>query len=216
VTRHPPQTQRLIAVGDVHGRFDLLRRLLEEEIRFDGLRDRLVFMGDYIDRGPASRAVVFHLLQLRDAWRDRLVFLKGNHEAMARAALADADERAMALWLLNGGEATVASFGGLDAARRVLVPFIEGLSLYHETETHLFVHAGLLPDEPPERTPEEVLLWSRDLRPHASGKTVVVGHSIQPEVRLLEGVVAVDTGAFLTGVLSAYDVISGRVYATRP
>jgi len=209
-----PKIRRQIAVGDIHGRFDLLRVLLEEKIVFDERTDELVFLGDYIDRGPQSREVLTYLNDLRKNRADRLTFLKGNHEAMARAALDTGDEQAMDLWLINGGNATLKSFGGLEAARLALLPFIDSLSLFRETAEHLFVHAGILPDRSLPSTPEDVLLWSRQFLPHDSGKTVVVGHSIHDAVTFFGGVIALDTGACYTGLLSAYDVLNNRIYDT--
>jgi len=207
-------TERLIAVGDVHGRYDLLRRLLEEVIGFKPGSDALVFMGDYIDRGFESRQVVEFVDTLRGEFPDTITLLAGNHEDMARKALSSGRSLDMQLWLLNGGDATIVSFGGVDEAAEVLLPFIDSLVLYFETETHIFVHGGVSPHLEPALTPPEVLLWSRTGEAHSSGKTVVVGHSVHREVTFYDGVVAIDTGAFYTNVLSAYDVLNHRVYST--
>ncbi len=211
----PEHPRRILAIGDVHGEYRLLRKLVDEEIRFVPADDRLVFLGDYIDRGPASRQTVEYVQKLKREFPGSVILLLGNHEAMARDSFDREDLISRSLWYLNGGLETIKSYGDREEARRVLVPFIRTLDLWHETDTHIFVHAGLDPDLSLSETPEEVCLWSRGLQPHRSGKTVVVGHTIHPEVLLGEGLVAVDTGAYAHGTLSAYDAVSGKVFSAR-
>ena len=214
MTSHGPRG-RIIAIGDVHGEYRLLRKLVDEEIRFEPAEDRLVFLGDYIDRGPASLETVEYVQELKREFPESLILLLGNHEAMARDSFDREDLISRSLWYLNGGLETIKSYGDREEARRVLVPFIRTLGLWYETDTHIFVHAGLNPNLSPSEAPEEVCLWSRNLLPHQSGKTLVVGHTIHPQVLRGEGFVAVDTGAYAYGTLSAYDALSGRVFSAR-
>ncbi len=204
--------QRLFAVGDVHGEFHLLRHLIEAEIRFDPDADGLVFLGDYIDRGPLSKDVVRYVSQLKEQYGTRVVLLKGNHEELAEEALSGGSPVDLRLWMLNGGGNTVSDFGSLDEAGRVLLPFIGVLELYYETDSHVFVHAGLERGRPPGETSPDVLLWTREFAPHFQGKTVVSGHTPHREVTFYDGVVIVDSGAVYGGALSAYDVLNKTVF----
>ncbi len=207
------KAERLIAVGDVHGEYRLLRELVENRICFDPETDRLVFLGDYIDRGLSSREVVEYLISFRREYPGSIVLLTGNHEDMARKSLLSMNLEDTSLWLANGGEATLESFGGMDDAADLLLPFIDSLELYYETETHIFVHAGVSFSLDLVETPLNVLLWSRDAMPHISGKEVLSGHSIHREVTFYDGVTAIDTGAFKHGLLSAYDVVNKKIYS---
>jgi len=210
---HREEPKRIIAIGDIHGEYPLLRKLVDEEIRFTPPGDHLVFLGDYIDRGRSSRQTVEYVQGLKREYPASVILLLGNHEAMARDSFDREDMISRSLWYLNGGLETVRSYGDREAARRVLVPFIRNLDLWYETDSHIFVHAGVHPDLSLSETPEEILLWSRELLPHRSGKTVVVGHTIHKEVRSGNGIVAVDTGACIHGLLSGYDALSGQVYS---
>ncbi len=207
------KSERLIAIGDIHGEHCLLRELIENRISFDPQTDRLVFLGDYIDRGLGSREVVEYLISFRRKYPGNVVLLTGNHESMARKSLLSMDFKDIYFWFANGGEATVNSFGGMDYVADLLLPFIDSLELYYETETHIFVHAGVSFSLDLVETPLEVLLWSRDIVPHHSGKEVISGHSIHQEVTFYDGVIAVDTGAFKHGLLSAYDVVNKKIYS---
>ncbi len=205
--------ERLIAVGDIHGEYHLLRELVENRIRFDYKTDRLVFLGDYIDRGLNSREVVEYLIDFRRKHPGNIILLTGNHEVMASNALLSKNFKDTHLWYSNGGSATVDSFKDVENASDLLLPFIESLELYYETDTHIFVHAGVSYSLNLVETPMEILLWSRDIVPHCSGKEVISGHSIHREVTFYNGVTAIDTGAFKHGLLSAYDVLNKKIYS---
>ncbi|MBI1393620.1 MAG: serine/threonine protein phosphatase [Alphaproteobacteria bacterium] len=221
-----PPDVRLYAIGDVHGRADLLddliRRIDEDPAEKP---KRLIFLGDYVDRGSSSAAVIDRLLAISTAGRDA-VFLKGNHEA-AMLDFLDAPMENFA-WLDWGGEATLESYGvDLDPRRtaadmgaelRGKVPaahltFLRNLAITHEEGDYFFVHAGVRPGTPLNEQTEEDLLWIReefhaaaaDQRPD---KTVVHGH--HPTRRPVDNGwrIGVDTGAVWTGILTAV-VIDG-------
>ena len=223
----PRPPWRCYAVGDIHGRLDLLDRLLEligHDHAKAGGRAELVFLGDYVDRGPASAGVVERLATLAAGLPQGLrpVFLRGNHEALMLDFLADG-RRAQA-WLTNGGVATLASYGvAIDedaggaslaaAARRLdaVLPashraFLDGLALHHSVGPYLFVHAGLRPGRALAEQNEEDLIWIRG--PFLSAtepfeKFVVHGHSISAAPDLQSNRLGIDTGAFCTGCLTA-------------
>lgn len=206
--------KRHIAVGDIHGCFDLLKQLIEKSIGFRADEDLLIFLGDYIDRGRQSKEVVRYLTALKERHPAAVVLLKGNHEELAYNALTAAEwGKDMALWRLNDGDDTITSFGSVDNARTVLVPFIEALLLYYETDTHLFVHGGIPSGKSLDTALPEDMLWDREFA-YKGEKTLVVGHTPKSRVtKLGEGnIVCVDTGAYMSGVLSAYDARNDRVY----
>ena len=189
----------IYAIGDIHGRFDLLRKALAA-IERRAPDATIVFLGDYIDRGPDSNAVVETLMRGPQRPGDRWISLKGNHEAMACEASTGGNLR---LWLDNGGDATLKSFGG--AVPSDVLAWFAALPVKFETEHHFFVHAGILPGVPLDRQSEETMLWIRhrfldDLREHE--KHIVHGHTPFYEVELRPNRTNLDTMAFHTGRLS--------------
>jgi len=176
------------AIPDVHGRLDLLTSAFEKIARnAAGVGATIVTLGDYVDRGPKSRDVIEFLM----AWRSdtlRLVCLKGNHEAMMWEACNGLCE--LDWWLVNGGSATLISYGltAHDEADTNVVPeghlaWIAALPKMHVDEHRVFVHAGVDPDLPLREQNEQILLWKRypqgaDLG-HGS-RHVVHGHHGDP------------------------------------
>jgi serine/threonine protein phosphatase 1 len=221
LSQEPMMEGRTIAIGDIHGCSRALATLVEA-IRPSAL-DTLVFLGDYIDRGPDSRGVLDQLLAL--AGQCRLVPLLGNHEELLVAAVRD--PAAVRPWLLNGGVETLRSYGWAPGGpRRSLadwIPgphweFLAGCLPYYETETHVFLHAGYVPDLPLEEQPGEALWWlatdPRTARPHRSGKVAVVGHTPQRsgEVLDLGFLKCIDTNCRRGGWLTALEVHGGQMW----
>lgn len=215
-----PPEGRLIAIGDIHGEAAMLRSLLAKIAPTPA--DRLIFLGDYIDRGPDSRAVVVELLALAERMGgEQVIFLKGNHEVL----LLDAMEglSGVFLFLHNGGDKTVASYGLESAMDLPLLPpehlgFFQSRPLLWVEEGFIFVHAGLRPGPLPlELQQESELLWIRDKFIASEGPfpgVVVHGHTPAPEVELLPHRIGLDTGAVFGhfGILSACDVRRGTLY----
>lgn len=187
----------LIAIGDIHGCAETLDVLLEA-LAPNG-EDHLVFVGDYIDRGPNSKAVIDRLLELRET--HQCTFLRGNHEALMLGYL---DRGEYELWRVNGGIATLSSY--LTEERSIRIPrahidFIRETQLYLETDEFFFVHAGLKPEESIaanlKQYDEDVFLWERShlaTLELAWEKTVVCGHTPQPEPTDTEQLINIDTG----------------------
>jgi serine/threonine protein phosphatase 1 len=211
---------RTIAIGDIHGCSAALRALLEEI--GPGRDDTLVCLGDYIDRGPDSRGVLDQILELER--HCRLIPLLGNHEEMLLAALADRE--ALKRWLSIGGTEAVRSYGwssgGPRRALADLIPkkhrdFLARCRAYHETATHLFLHAGYEPDLPLGQQPALALRWrvtdATTAKPHCSGKVAIVGHTPQHSGEILDlgFLVCLDTNCHRGGWLTALDVGSGQV-----
>jgi serine/threonine protein phosphatase 1 len=192
----------IYAIGDIHGNLDLLQRLLEK-IQPDLARDQLVFMGDYIDRGPNPKGVVDYVLGLkRLANPQQVIFLKGNHEAMFLNFLQGRD---LEVFLFNGGISTLRDYWGedWDRLKHLALPpehrkFFEELRLYYETPDYLFVHGGLKPGVPPAEQDEEDLLWIRGdfiASMEDFGKKVIFGHTPFQEPLVMPNKIGIDTGA---------------------
>lgn len=216
-----PHGTRVYAIGDIHGRADLLceiHRLIREDFdRASVERPVVVYLGDYIDRGPESRKVVDILLEEPLAGFER-IHLRGNHEDFMLRFL---DNVAIGPnWLLNGGSATLHNYlggrGELDdiagiqdnlreALPRRHLEFFRALSLSHVEGDYLFVHAGVRPNVSLEKQDPMDLIWIREEFLHSTAehpKMIVHGHSIHftPEVR--SNRIGIDTGAYATGTLT--------------
>jgi len=192
----------IYAIGDIHGNLDLLQRLLEK-IQPDLARDQLVFMGDYIDRGPNPKGVVDYVLGFKRLVNPQeVICLKGNHEAMFLNFLQGRD---LELFLFNGGLSTLRDYWGEDwdhLEQLVLPPehrkFFEELRLYYETPDYLFVHGGLKPGVPPAKQDEEDLLWIRGdfiASMEDFGKKVIFGHTPFQQPLVMPNKIGIDTGA---------------------
>ncbi|AKT43653.1 metallophosphoesterase family protein [Chondromyces crocatus] len=208
---------RVLAIGDIHGCSLALDTLLEAvDLRPD---DRLVTLGDYVDRGPDSRGVIDRLIALSDA--GLLIPLRGNHEQMMLRARSSTD--LAALWLRAGGHQTLTSYapsdrdGTFDDVPGAHWDFFEHTcAIFHETDTHFFVHAGAAPDEPLARQRPAVLLWEpfHNALPHCSGKIMVCGHTAQRDGRPMNigHAICIDTWACGGAWLTCLDVTSGRLW----
>jgi serine/threonine protein phosphatase 1 len=189
----------LIAIGDIHGCANSFEALLEEINPTSD--DHLLFVGDYIDRGPDSRGVIDRLLDLRE--EVECTFLRGNHESLMLGYLNDG---AFNLWRVNGGVSTLQSYLGDDEEGDVEIPdehveFVRDTEVYYETDDFFFVHAGLKPDltikENLDRNDEKVFMWEREhlgAEAFAWEKTVVCGHTPRPEPINREKLILIDTG----------------------
>jgi serine/threonine protein phosphatase 1 len=230
-----PADTRLYAIGDIHGRLDLLRQLSAlvhaDAYQRQAPRNVVISLGDYIDRGPQSREVIEFLLRERLPGFEH-VHLKGNHEDIMMHFLADASFGPN--WLTYGGRATLESYGiaapeahagdeEMERARlafaRALPPdhldFLRGLKLLHEEGDYAFVHAGVKPGVALDAQREEDLLWIRDefLSSNAEfGKIVVHGHTIAPTPDVRRNRIGIDTGAFMSDRLTCL-VVAGEEWS---
>ena len=205
---------RTIAIGDIHGCSTALDALLA--VVKPTADDRLVFLGDYVDRGPDTKGVLDRVIGLTRT-HPHTVCLRGNHEIMMHAARVDRDSKIN--WLSVGGEQALLSYSATGRPPVTLADVPEehwtflasGLRDWFETDTHIFVHANLYPELDLGDQPEMMLFWEFLIGPigHLSGKTVVVGHSTQPGglPRDFGDTLAIDTGAYKRdGWLTALDV----------
>ena len=219
-----PPGRRVYAVGDIHGRSDLLDAALHRIADDDGAREAaettLIFLGDLVDRGPDSAGVVERLLRLAHTDVDTR-FLLGNHEEVFLLALSG-DPRAVRLFCRIGGRETLLSYGLRPAeyealnyeevAERLtaLVPpahreFLAAFEQLIELGDYAFVHAGVRPGVPFSEQSAEDLRWIREPFLDHRGtleKVVIHGHTIRSEVEFRRHRIGIDTGGYATGRLS--------------
>ena len=204
--------RRYFAIGDIHGCLDKLLALMDL-LDVDWGQDTVVFMGDYIDRGPDSKGVVDHVLELR-RHHDHVVCLAGNHESMFLNYL---DRREEEIFLTNGGRSTLQSYGISpdEQDRRAKLPpkhlqFFETLLPCYETENYVFVHAGVRPGIPMGLQDPFDLIWIRHeffMSNHGLKKTVVFGHTpFRGEPFVGEKMIGIDTGAVYGGPLTCLEL----------
>jgi serine/threonine protein phosphatase 1 len=220
-----PDQTTAYAIGDVHGRVDLLLPLLEEVLarRLSSPPAVLVCLGDYVDRGPGSRSVLDALLDLKGKPGVKAHFLRGNHDQTLLDFLQDSAVGPD--WCEFGGRETLASYGVTPPAGRATpevwdttrvalaaalppehLAFLRGLELTFEIGDYFFSHAGARPGVPLVAQTEQDLLWIRQpfLQDRRSFEKIVVhGHTPAEEAYADHRRIGLDTGAYATGVLSA-------------
>ena len=223
-----PKGSRAYAVGDIHGRLDLLLQLLERIERDDAARaparTYLVFLGDFVDRGPDSKGVI-ELLAARPPAFATPVFLGGNHEE-AFLRVIEGETSVVPGWLMYGGKECAQSYGispgwllgaapeaiVADVRRHVPRHHVDFLKSLHDTfrfGDYLFVHAGIRPGLAIEAQTPKDLRWIRegfleDSTDH--GLMVVHGHTISEAVDERTNRIGIDTGAYRTGLLTAIGI----------
>jgi serine/threonine protein phosphatase 1 len=218
-----PDGWRIYVIGDVHGCLDQLNRMLgaiERDLDERPARGHLVFLGDLVDRGPDSAGVVERLLT-GSLPGEKASFLMGNHEEVLLECY-DGDLKRCGQWVQYGGLQTLESYGMSRAdiinqasvmpeAIRAAIPaehiaFIRGFEDQVQVGDYLFVHAGIRPDVPLDQQSLQDLRWIRDdfLGSGVShGAVVVHGHTIVPDIEVRPNRIAVDTGCYRGGPLSA-------------
>ncbi|MEQ1688434.1 MAG: metallophosphoesterase family protein [Sphingopyxis sp.] len=219
-----PAGSRVYAVGDIHGRLDLFRQLIDmiaaDDAAHTSAETQLILLGDYVDRGPDSAALLAFLRD-RVAPAGNVTFLLGNHEDYMLAAY-DGDTAALTAWVRHGGWETLRSYGladtlierrdasVIDSMHAAIAPqdiaFLRDLTLSHRVGDYLFVHAGILPGTPLDAQSEHDILWIRDRftnddRDH--GAIIVHGHTVTPHPELRRNRIGIDTGAYDSGHLTA-------------
>jgi len=223
---HPPiaPEEPLCVIGDIHGCADLLERLSLMIAAEVDTGTRIICVGDYVDRGDASAAVLRMLMEEATRSGTPLTCLAGNHEDMLIGFLDD-PQQAGSRWLRYGGLQTLASFGlrgvsetmsgpdldrARDGLREAMGPKLEawlrGLPLHVQSGNVAIVHAAADPELPILQQDRKVLLWGHaefSRRPRTDGVWVAHGHTVVPEIRQQRGRLALDTGAYATGRLSA-------------
>lgn len=218
----------LYVIGDIHGRADLLDALLQAidvDMADQGRPDaQLVFIGDYVDRGPQSRVVLDLLFHLQTKSAQRVICLMGNHERMMLDFL-DRPDDCGTRWLRNGGVQTLEGFGLNGAYERMaperhiefasslratmddgLEAWLRALPLWHRSGDVVCAHAAMDPARPPDAQSPETLLWGRPrlfLGSRKDGLWTVHGHTIVHAPNIAQRRIAIDTGAYYSDRLTA-------------
>ena len=220
-----PEGQRVYAVGDIHGRLDLLDDLIaqieaDDRVR-GGAQTQIVFLGDLVDRGPQSAGVVDRLIRLAET-RGNVRFILGNHEEIFLRALGG-DIESLRLFVRIGGRETILSYGvserdyertDYDELLTLIqahvpprhIAFLKGFEDRIEIGDYVFVHAGLRPGVAIEEQRRADMRWIRSSFLDSNwefGKLVVHGHSISDDIIVRPNRIGIDTGAFASGRLTA-------------
>jgi len=229
-----PDGVRVYAIGDIHGRLDLLRALhekIQRDIEASQPEETIVvYMGDYVDRGPNAKGVIGTLIR-GVPFHAETHYLKGNHEDALLTFLEDPGF--LRLWRDYGGIETLASYGikvpqdadGEDwinevhykftaALPKTHLAFLQGLKLSYELGDFYFTHAGIRPGVPLEEQQAADLLWIREpflTSRRFHGKMIVHGHTPQEQPVIKTNRIGIDTGAYVTGALTAL-VVEGTTF----
>lgn len=222
---------RVFAIGDIHGCYKELLHLIN--YINPTYKDTLIFLGDYVDRGCNSKAVLDLILELNDYCE--VIALKGNHESMMQNALMQNDDSIKTKWainwLRNGGRETLSSYGvnadiiykasDLPVTIKKHLNFINSMPTYYITDTHIFVHATPRLDIDIELQSDMDLLWRRASNidkqmdyTHLSDKIIISGHTAQVNGKplyLSDKNIIIDSGCFYTGWLTAVNIDNGQV-----
>ena len=210
---------KIFAIGDIHGCFDKLQRLILE-IKADPVNDTLVFIGDYIDRADGGRDVVDYILKLKKTFQN-VICLRGNHESMLLRFLDGVEGD---IYLANGGFATLKAYGisrsDAPKVRKKKIPpdhlkFFKTLLPYYETDQFIFVHAGLIPGRELNEQSLYDMQWIRQTFIDSDddfGKRVVFGHTHFSEPLVEDNKIGIDTGAVYGGMLTCVELRALKFY----
>lgn len=214
------KSPKIFAIGDIHGCFFELKDLIEKlPLESDS---KIIFLGDYIDRGPKSRDVIEYIFQLGNQYE--VVALMGNHEAMLLDFLRDPSSALAGYFILNGGSATLASY--VVSGSEYIFPdhhlkFIAELPFFYETDKHFFVHAGI-PNIKLSKLDFDLykndMLWLREsfLKSKFKWEKIVVhGHTPTTEVEITKNRINLDTGCVFNGLLTAMEVTTQSTYQVK-
>ena len=214
---------RIFAIGDIHGCYEQLKELIEHKIRIKKT-DKVILLGDYIDRGNQSREVIDYIIELKKKGFD-LIALMGNHESMLLDALDN--DLFLPEWIQNGGYATLLSFGinSLKNLDQIYVHFFKELQFYYLIDKFLFVHAGFNDRISNPFDDKYHMIWSRREKyrnPVLRDKIIIHGHTPVPELICKQDiqdqnkVINIDTGCVYAdtegyGRLSAFEIYSRKL-----
>ena len=200
--------KRIFAIGDIHGCFESFRELVESKIKLQQ-NDKLILLGDYIDRGNQSKAVVDYIIQLQRKGFD-IIPLMGNHESMLLDAIENGER--LLLWIYNGGSKTLESFSikSLKDLDSIYIDFFKGLPFYYSYKNFLFVHAGFNDEIDNPFGDKYSLIWQcrkEYKNPALINKTIIHGHCLvtvsncKERVQANHQVIDLDTGCVFSDMV---------------
>lgn len=207
---------KTFVIGDIHGCYDEFERLLEI-IQGDFKKDRLILLGDYIDRGEKSLEVVERIINLEEEFgRENIILLKGNHELMAIEYL----EGKGSNYMYNGGDHTIREYKRRNRKLLEHIDFFKSLRNYYEDENYIYVHGGLRPGIKLQEQCEYDLVWIREefyLSSYSNTKGIIFGHTPTTYINSsyypvnINDNIALDTACVYDGYLSALEIEDGRI-----
>jgi len=210
---------RIFAIGDIHGCISHLNKMMMQ-LDIDSRNDTLVFMGDYVDRGTDSKGVIDTIIEIRKSLKN-VFCLIGNHEQMFLNYYREQKDEE--LFMQNGGLKTLVSYGfNQSGIKHLHVPdnhmeFCTNLQPYYETDSYIFVHAGLRPGVPLVEQSVDDLIWIREEFINSScdfGKVVVFGHTILSFTTPIinDNKIGIDTGAVFGGKLTCIELPEMKIH----
>jgi serine/threonine protein phosphatase 1 len=225
IAQNTANMKRLFAIGDIHGCFDSLLELVENQIQLDK-NDKLVLLGDYIDRGNKSKEVIDYIIDLQENGFD-IISLIGNHELILLETLED--EKNKPKWIQNGGGETLKSFG-IDSIKEISAKYFEffkNLQSYYSFEEFLFVHAGFNDKILNPFQDTYSMIWESQVaysNPLLVGKTIIHGHRpitidfCKNQINDKQQVINIDTGCVYKekigyGKLTAIELYSKKLFS---
>ncbi len=212
--------EKIFIVGDIHGCLDMLKRLIDK-IEWNSANDRLIFIGDYIDRGEDSKSVVDFILQLKES-SSLIQCLIGNHEQMFLDYLSGVDSQSS---LLNGGLSTLKSYEEVRRSQDdALIPsshldFYSSLLSMIELEQYYIVHAGFRPNISIEDQDLNDMIWIREEFIYSNydfGKVVIFGHTPLNSPLIMKNKIGIDTGAVFGNYLTCLELPEEKFHSVRP
>lgn len=214
------ESERVFIIGDIHGCLDMLKRLMDK-IKWRPEKDRLIFVGDYLDRGEDPKGVVDFILEISKT-SSLVQCLIGNHENIFLDFLDGGD---LAMFLLNGGTTTLTSYGidNLVEGDSLFPPdhldFFQNLLPWIELEDYYVVHADLRPGVEIDRQSIDDLIWIREpfiYSDYDFGKKVIFGHSPYSEPLVMDNKIGLDTGAVYDNKLTCLEIPSMKFHSVAP
>nr|WP_269448152.1 metallophosphoesterase family protein [Lentibacillus sp. JNUCC-1] len=219
-----------MAISDIHGALDMFEVLLEK-VSYDPAQDQLILLGDYVDRGPNACGVINKVMSLKE---EGAIVLRGNHDDMLVTTVEE-EPGAWERWSRNGAKETLLSYEpDMDQLHlpdselfKKHVAFLKQLDYYYETDTHIFVHAGVVPGLPLEETDPFDLVWIREsfFQKYKGDKIVVFGHTPTPILHQKQNrydvfvgennIVGIDGGAVYGGQLNCLELPGNKTYSVR-
>ena len=210
-------TEKLFAIGDIHGCFQSLKSLMDH-IPFQPDLDTIIFLGDYIDRGPDSFSVISYLIDLKGKCKNA-IFLRGNHEEMLEDFISGINRQ---LFLASGGEQTLRSYfkrPSFSMSSPIPTDHLEFFRLllpYYETQHFIFVHAGLKDGVELQHQDTQDLFWIREpfiASDNDFGKRIIFGHTPFSEPLVSHNKIGIDTGAVYGNKLTSVELTQMLFYS---